>query len=409
MEGLSRKPELLCPAGDLTRLRCAVDFGADAVYLAGREFGMRTASPNFDDDSLREGIEYAHAHGVDVHITCNITPHNDEIDRIAAFAASAAKMGADAFIVGDLGTMQAVREAVPDAVIHASVQSGVTNYRTARALYELGAKRVVLARELSIGEIADIRAKTPRELELECFVHGAMCVSYSGRCLLSSYMTGRDANHGDCAQPCRWSYHLVEENRPGLYLDITETDKGTYILNADDLCMADHLGELAKAGVTSFKIEGRAKSHYYVAVTTNAYRGALDALLADPSAKAPQWVTDELGKISHRTYSTGFYYGRPANSQTYKTAGYIRDYAVAAVVEGYENGCVIASLKNKFAAGVVLDCLEPKREPFLVDTDGMLDEAGEPLAVANKPTMLLKIPFEREIAKGSLMRMKAEQ
>ncbi len=403
------KPELLCPAGDLTRLICAVDFGADAVYLAGKEFGMRTASDNFTADELKKGIDYAHAHGVSVHVTCNTTPHNDEIDRIGNFARLAADAGADAFIVGDLGAMSVVREAVPQAVIHASVQSGVTNYRTARQLYELGVKRVVLARELSLAEIADIRAKTPKELELECFVHGAMCVSYSGRCLLSSYMTGRDANRGDCAQPCRWSYSLMEQKRPGELFDITETDKGTYILNANDLCMAEHIGKLVDAGVSSLKIEGRAKSHYYVAVTTNAYRGAIDAYAADPTARVPDWVIDELGKISHRAYSTGFYFGKPTNSQTYLTAGYVRDYAVAAVVEGYEDGCVIASLKNKFAASTVLDCLEAKSAPFEVRTDGMLDENGAPLEVANKPTMLIRIPFERPIKAGSLLRMKTDE
>lgn len=402
---MMKSPELLCPAGDLTRLKCAVDFGADAVYLAGREFGMRTAASNFDEDELREGIEYAHNHNVAVHITCNITPHNDEIDRIADFAKAAYDMGADAFIVGDIGSIAAIREAAPDAVIHASVQSGVTNYRTADELYKLGAKRVVLARELSISEIRDIREKTPADLELEAFVHGAMCVSYSGRCLLSSYMTGRDANHGDCAQPCRWSYSLMEQTRPGRYFDITETDKGTYILNADDLCMAEHISDLVKAGVCSLKIEGRAKSHYYVAVTTNAYRGALDAFEKDNDAPCPQWVVEELNKISHRVYSTGFFYGRPEDAQTYKTAGYIRDYAVAAVVEGYSDGCIVASLKNKFYRGQLLDCLEAKHQPFMVAADDLRDENGAPIDVANKPTMIIKIPFERPVAVGSLLRM----
>ncbi len=402
-----KKPELLCPAGDLTRLICAVDFGADAVYLAGREFGMRTAADNFSLEELEKGIEYAHEHSVKVYITCNVTPHNDEVDRLADFAEQAYKLGADAFIVGDIGSISAIKERVPDAVIHASVQSGVTNYRTANMLKDLGASRVVLARELSIDEIAEIRAKTSPELEFESFVHGAMCVSYSGRCLLSSYMTGRDANHGDCAQPCRWSYSLMEQTRPGRYYDITETDKGTYILNANDLCMAEHLAKLAKAGVHSFKIEGRAKSHYYVAVATNAYRGAVDAYIANPDAPVPEWVIDELGKISHRTYSTGFYFGKPESSQTYETAGYIRNYSVAAVVEGYEDGCIVASLKNKFAAGTTLDCLEARKEPFFVDTTVLLDECGEQIEVANKPTMIIKIPYHTPVAAGSFLRMKS--
>lgn len=401
-------PELLCPAGDLTRLICAVDFGADAVYLAGEEFGMRTASSNFNAEELKSGIEYAHSHGVKVHVTCNTTPHNDEIDRLYPFVSSAYQAGADAFIVSDLGAMRIVQQAAPGAEIHASVQSGITNYQTANVLHEMGAKRVVLARELSIEEIADIRKKTSDSLELECFVHGAMCVSYSGRCLLSQYMTGRDANRGDCAQPCRWSYSLVEQKRPGEYYDITETDKGTYILNANDMCMAEHIGALVDAGVTSLKIEGRAKSHYYVAVTTNAYRAAVDSYVAHPDRPIPKWILDELNKISHRTYSTGFYFGRPVNGQTYPTGGYIRDYAVAAIVEGYENGHVIASLKNKFYRGTQLDCLEAGSPPFIVKTDELYDGEMNPIDNAPHPTMKIRIPFEREIKAGSLLRFEKE-
>jgi putative protease len=402
------KPELLCPAGDLTRLKCAVDFGADAVYLAGSEFGMRTASPNFTADEMCEGVRYAHEHGVKVHVACNITPHPDEMERLPEFIRQAVAAGVDAFIAGDLGVLALLRQYAPHTELHASVQSGVTNQYTACELHRLGANRVVLARELSLTEIKAIRDNTPPELELEAFVHGAMCVSYSGRCLLSSYMTGRDANHGDCAQPCRWSYSLMEQKRPGQYFDITETDKGTYILNANDLCMAEHIGELVEAGVTSLKIEGRAKSHYYVAVTTNAYRAAIDAWAEQPKQPMPAWIADELNKISHRTYSTGFYYGRPENAQTYLTAGYERDYSVAAVVEGYEGGCIIASLKNKFARGTVLDCLEAGSSPFSVPTDGVTDEQGEPLEAPNRPTMIIKIPFERAVKAGSLLRMKAE-
>ncbi len=403
--GIIKAPELLAPAGDLVRLKCAVDFGADAVYLAGREFGMRAGSANFTFEQMRDGIEYAHSRGVNVHITCNITPHSSEVDRIVDFAREAQALGADAFIVGDLGAIDAVKQGAPNAVIHASVQSGVTNYRTARMLYDMGVSRVVLARELSIDEVADIRAKTPRELEIETFAHGAMCVSYSGRCLLSRYMTGRDANHGDCAQSCRWSYSLVESNRAGRYYDITQTDKGTYILNADDLCMAEHIGDLARAGVCSIKIEGRAKSHYYVAVTTNAYRGALDAFGADNNAKCPEWVMAELNKISHRNYSTGFFYGEQDGAITYKSAGYIRDYSVAAVVEGYRDGCIVASLKNKFFAGTELDCLEPKCAPFIVDSSQLMDADGNRIEVANKPTMTILIPYSREVTVGSLLRM----
>ncbi len=257
----------------------------------------------------------------------------------------------DALIISDLGTLKLAQKYAENAEMHISVQSGIVNYETARAFYELGAKRIVVSRELSLGEIAEIRAKTPKELEIEAFVHGAMCVSFSARCLLSAYMTGRDANRGDCAQPCRWSLFTCGTKSDRVsFFDITEDEKGTYILNANDLCMAEHIPELIKSGITSFKIEGRAKSHYYTAVTANAYRGAIDEYLKDPSTyNTPSWVTDELNKISHRTYSTGFYFGTPQNSQTYENAGYIRDYAVAAVVEGYEDGFILARVKTNSA------------------------------------------------------------
>ena len=401
-------PELLCPAGDLTRLKAAVDFGADAVYLAGEEFGMRTAATNFGKEDLLTGIQYAHDRGVKVHITCNTLPHNEEIPRLPEFLEYLNDIGADAIIAADIGTMELVKKYAPKCELHASVQSGIVNYLTANAFYNMGAKRVVLARELSLNEIAEIRAKTPKELELEAFVHGAMCVSFSARCLLSSYMTGRDANRGDCAQPCRWSYSLIEEKRPGQHFDITETDKGTYILNANDLCMAEHLKELCDAGIDSLKIEGRAKSHYYVAVVTNAYRGAVDSLKnADDNWTLPAWVSDELNKISHRTYSTGFYFGTPQNAQTYKDAGYIRDYSVAAVVEGYENGKIIATLKNKFLRGQEFDCLEPGSIPFAVICNELYNEKDECIESAPSPMMTVKIPFEREIKKGSLLRIKS--
>ena len=401
-------PELLCPAGDIVRLKAAVDFGADAVYLAGEEFGMRTAASNFGEADLAEGINYAHSHGVKVHIACNVLPHNDEISRLPAFLEQADDMGADALIIADIGTMRLAQKYAPNTDIHMSVQSGIVNYQTANAFYELGAKRVVLARELSLTEIAEIREKTPRELEIEAFAHGAMCVSFSARCLLSSYMTGRDANRGDCAQPCRWSYSLMEEKRPGQYFDITETDKGTYILNANDLCMAGHLKQMRDAGVDSVKIEGRAKSHYYVSVVTNAYRGALDSLRDnDANWHLPEWVTEELNKISHRNYSTGFYFGRPENSQTYANAGYVRDYSVGAVVDGYSDGCIIATVKNKFFAGQVFDCLEPSSVPFCVPADIVYDaKTGEQIDVAPHPMMQVKIPFDREIKQGSLLRIK---
>ena len=402
-------PELLAPSGDLTRLKAAVDFGADAVYLAGEEFGMRTAASNFGEEDLKTGIEYAHSHGVKVHVTCNTIPHNSEIPRLPAFLETLNSLGADAIIASDIGTMGLVKKYAPDCELHISVQSGICNYETARAFHDFGAKRVVLARELSLDEIAEIRAKTPQDLELEAFAHGAMCVSFSARCLLSSYMTGRDANRGDCAQSCRWSYSLMEEKRPGQFFDITETDKGTYILNANDMCMAPYLDKMIKAGISSLKLEGRAKSHYYTAVVTNAYRGALDSLCENPlNWECPQWVLEELNKISHRTYSTGFYMGAPENSQTYENAGYVRDYSVAAIVDGYEDGCIVATLKNKFLKGQVLDCLEPKAPPFTVIAETLLNGKGEEIDSAPHPMMTIKIPFDRPVKAGALLRMKAE-
>ncbi len=409
LNNIIKVPELLAPAGDLTRLKAAVDYGADAVYLAGEEFGMRTAATNFGEAELKEGIEYAHSHNVKVHITCNTIPHNAEMPRLPDFLEKLNELGADAIIAADLGTIGMVKKYAPNCDLHISVQSGICNYETARAFYNLGAKRVVLARELSLEEIAEIRAKTPMDLEIEAFAHGAMCVSFSARCLLSSYMTGRDANRGDCAQPCRWSYSLIEEKRPGQHFDITETDKGTYILNANDMCMAEHLDKMTASGVDSIKLEGRAKSHYYTAVVTNAYRGALDSLSQNPlNWECPVWVSEELNKISHRNYSTGFYFGAPKNEQTYENAGYVRDYAVAAIVTGYEDGCITAILKNKFLKGQVLDCLQPKSAPIIITANELFDEKGNAIDSAPHPMMTIKIPYEKPLKTGSLLRMATE-
>lgn len=400
-------PELLCPAGDLTRLIAAVDFGADAVYLAGEEFGMRTAASNFGEDDLIKGIEYAHSKGVKVHVACNVVPHNEEMSRLPKFLEFLEEIKVDAIIASDIGTISLIKKYAPTREIHVSVQSGICNYVTANAFYEMGAKRVVLARELSLEEIIEIRQKTPKELEIECFAHGAMCVSFSARCLLSSYMTGRDANRGDCAQPCRWKYSLMEEKRPGQYFDITDTDKGSYILNANDMCMAPYLDKLAQAGIDSIKIEGRAKSHYYVAVTTNAYRAALDSLKNSQGEwKLEEYISQELDKISHRPYSTGFYFGTP--NQTYESAGYVRDYSVAAVVTGYEDGKIVAIMKNKFYVGQEFDCLAVKQKPFTFTVKELYDGQGNAIDNAPHPMMTVKIPYEREVPVGSLLRMKNE-
>lgn len=396
------KLELLCPAGDPDALRAAVDFGADAVYLAGREYGMRTASRNFDEAELREAVRYAHEQGARVHVTCNTLTRNQELDRLPAFLELAADAGADALIVADLGVMELARRYAPGVALHASVQAGVVNYGTARALYNLGAERVVLARELTLEEIAGIRAKTPPELELEAFVHGAICISESGRCLLSSYMTGRDAARGDCAQPCRWKYALVEEKRPGQYFPLAEEGRGSYILNSKDLCMAEHLPALTAAGVTSFKVEGRAKSSYYAAVTAAAYRAILDAYKADPAAPPPAWALEELHKISHRPYSTGFYFGRPEQESV--NGGYERGCKLAAVAAGWRDGMLTLYQRNKFCKGQTLDCLEPGGPSFTIRVEEMYDGEGNPIDAAPHAEMVVRIPCERPVKPGAFLR-----
>ena len=297
------KPEVLAPAGDFERLQAAVKYGADAVYLGATSFGMRANAGNFNEEELRAGVKFAHEHGVRVYLTCNILPTNEEADQLEEFLLRAADAGVDALIVADVGILMMARRLVPQIDIHISTQTGVVNYLTANELYKLGAKRVVLARELPLETIREIRRRTPADLEIECFVHGAMCMSFSGRCLLSNYLTGRDANRGECAQPCRWSYYLMEEKRPGQYFPIFEDEHGSYILNAKDMSMIDHIDDLVDAGITSLKIEGRAKSAYYVSVVTNAYRQAVDQYVADPeNYHLAGWLAEEVYKVSHREY-----------------------------------------------------------------------------------------------------------
>lgn len=398
-------PELLAPAGDMERLKAAVRFGADAVYLAGQEFGMRTASPNFSADELKKAVEYAHGNKVKVHLTCNTIAHNEELARLPDFFRTARFAGVDALIIADVGVMQMAKQYAPGVEIHISTQAGVANYAAANTLYEMGAKRVVLARELNLKEIAEIRENTPKNLELEVFVHGAMCVSFSGRCLLSSYLTGRDANRGDCAQPCRWKYALMEETRPGQYMPIAEDGSGSYILNSKDLCMIKHIPELIGAGVTSLKIEGRAKSAYYAAVVTNAYRQAIDEYIGSPESEVSPWIVDELDKISHREYSTGFYLGGEPG-QVYETGGYVRKYEVIAVCEEYSDGKAVLSQRNRFFRGDVADVLESGRRPYLLPLDDLYDDNGSPVESANHAQMTVILNTQIPIAKGAILRKK---
>ncbi len=402
-----KRPEILAPAGDRERLLAALRYGADAVYLAETRFGMRSAPANFTPEGLREAVRLAHAAGAKAYVACNVLPRNGEIDELPAYLETVQDAGADALIAADLGVLSLARRYAPRCAVHISTQTGVVNYEAARMLYELGASRVVLARELSLAEVAELCARVPAGLEVECFVHGAMCMSVSGRCLLSNVLAGRDANHGDCAQPCRWKYHLIEEKRPGEEYEIGEGEGGSYLLNANDLCMIDHIAALAEAGVASFKIEGRAKAAYYVAAVTNAYRSAVDAYerAGFPADYRPDsWMREELDKVSHRPYGTGFYFGMP--KQHIQSGGYIREYEVAAVVEGYAEGRLLLSQRNHFRRGEVLDVLEPGQEPFFLPAEELYDGEGMPIDCAPHPTMKLQIPWPRPLAEGSFLRRK---
>lgn len=399
------RPEVLAPAGDMERLRAALDFGADAVYLGGELFGMRAGAPNFDAQSLCEAVNLAHAKHVKVYLTVNTLPRNQEMALLPQFVEEAVRADVDAVIVADLGVFQTVRRLAPDLTIHMSTQTGIVNYATANVLYEMGARRVVLARELSLEEIAEIRRNTPADLELEVFVHGAMCVSFSGRCLLSAYFTDRDANRGACAQPCRWKYSLVEEKRPHLPMPIEETPEGTYILNARDMCMIDHIDKLAAAGVTSFKIEGRAKSAYYVSVVTNAYRLAMDTYLSNPDDfQLPQWIHDEVFKVSHRRYCTGFFFGHPNACQYYENAGYITTCEVVGIVERCENGHVYATQRNRFFAGDTVEILAPGQKPVTVCLKELYNGDGERIETANHAMMAFSFPCTTVFPKNAIIR-----
>ena len=397
------RPELLAPAGDMECLRAALEFGADAVYLAGQMFGMRTAPSNFTREELQTAVALAHVRGVRVYITCNTVPRNKEIDLLPDYLAFLQAAGVDALIVTDLGVIDLAKRYAPKVELHVSTQAGITNYAAANAFYQLGAKRVVLARETTMEEIAEIRAKTPKDLEIEAFVHGAMCMSFSGRCLLSNYMAGRDANRGACAQPCRWKYALVEEKRPGQYMPIYQEGEGSYILNSKDMCMVRHLPELLRAGVTSLKIEGRAKSSYYVAVTTNAYRWALDELEQHPDIPVSPWIVEELDKISHRPYSTGFYLGGEPGQETVQ-GGYVRNYEVIAVCEDYHDGIAILSQRNRFFRGETADVLEVGEQPFDLPLDELFDQDGQPIESAPHATMTVLLKTERPLKRGAILR-----
>lgn len=399
---LHRVSELLAPAGDMEKLRFAVAYGADAVYLSGQSFGMRAAAGNFDESELPQAVSYCHERGVRVFVTVNTMPRPGDLPDLPGHIAAIDRAGADAVIVADLGVCELVRRIAPRLRIHVSTQASVVNESAACAWHRLGASRIVLARELSIGEIAHIRAHTPPELELEVFAHGSMCMAYSGRCVLSNYLTGRDANRGACAQPCRWNYRLVEEKRPGEYFPVIEDDRGSTILSAQDLCTVQHLRELMEAGVDSLKIEGRAKTFYYAAVVTGAYRRALDA--AAQGREPPPDVMSELDKVSHREYSTGFYFGR-ARQQL--SDGYLRSWDVCAcVLSCDESGRARLRQKNKCVTGDELELLMPGREAVAFTLGPMWDESGALIDAAPHPMMLFETVLPLPVPPYSILRKK---
>ncbi|MEA4964283.1 MAG: U32 family peptidase [Oscillospiraceae bacterium] len=399
------RPELLSPAGDPERLRMALTFGANAVYLSGKQYGMRGACGNFDEAALRDAVRLCHKTGARVHVTVNTLPRDEEMAALPSYLELLSEIGADALIVADLGVFNLARRYAPHCELHISTQAGVVNSAAAEGWFDLGAKRVVLAREMSLEEIAHLRRHTPRELELETFVHGSMCVSFSGRCLLSNYMTGRDGNRGVCAQPCRWKYALMEETRPGQYFPISEAAEGTYILNSKDLCMIDHIPALLEAGIDALKIEGRNKSSYYTAIVTNAYQHAIEAAMAG-TPLAPVW-REETEKVSHRNYYTGFYFGTPGNSQFYGDSRYVRDWQISAIVVSCgADGAAVLTQRNRFCVGDTLELVTPDAEPVALIAEAMTDGEGTPLTVCPHPQQEIHMKLPRFAPPDSILRRK---
>lgn len=431
-----QKPEVLAPAGNLRNVKAALDYGADAVYCGGKAFGMRSAPKNLSLEDFEEAAKYAHQRGGRIYVTCNILPRNDEIEQMNQYLYDLSSTGVDALIVTDIGVLMSARQIVPNMEIHISTQAGVTNYQAANALYELGARRVVLARELDLEAIREIRKRTPGDLDIECFVHGSMCMAFSGRCLISNHLTGRDANHGDCAQSCRWKYHVVEEKRPGEFFPVEVTDQGTFMFNSHDMNMLEHVDEVLDAGVTSLKIEGRAKSTYYVAAMANAYACALDAYMQQrgfenergevlkefpdgyqenvdaPRVELPEWLKHEPYKVTHRKYSTGFYYPDAPAGENIHSGGYINDWHVVGEVLSYdrEEKRLYLFSRNKIEPGQTIEFLLPRTAPipYVVPQEGLLDEYGHAVETINHPAHKFSIPCEVEIPTGVMIRAQSK-
>ncbi|SUB76246.1 peptidase U32 family protein [Peptoniphilus indolicus] len=401
------KIELLAPAGDLNKLYTAIDYGADAVYLGGESFGLRKASKNFSIENIKKGVEYAHERGKKVHVTMNIIPHEDDIVGVEEYAKQLEKIGVDAVIVSDPGMFMRIKEAT-NLPIHISTQGSVTNSSTVNFWAKMGAERVVLARELSLKEVRKIVNEVGNKIEIETFAHGAMCMSYSGRCLLSNYMTGRDANQGDCSQACRYKYYLVEEKRPGEYFPIEEHEEGSFILNSKDLSMIEHIDDLIESGVASLKIEGRVKSEYYLATVIRSYRMAIDAYYEDPeNYKFDSSLLDEIKKVSHRDFTTGFFYGKAnEDSQVYTDNSYIRGYDFVGIVLEYDKDTKLAKIeqRNRIFKGESVEIFGPSVKHFTQKLEYMTDEKGNEIEVANKAKQIFYLKLDKDVKPGYLLR-----
>lgn len=403
-----KKPELLAPAGDLEKLKVAILYGADAVYIGGEHFGLRAKAKNFTIDEMKEGINFAHSHNSKVYVTANIIAHNEDFHGMGEYFKTLEQIGADAILVADPGVFQVAKEYVPNMQIHLSTQANNTNYKSANFWYSLGIKRIVVARELSLEEIKQISQNINDDMEIEAFIHGAMCISYSGRCLLSNYMTNRDANRGECSHPCRWKYYLVEEKRPNEYIPVIENERGTYIYNSKDLCMINHIPDLIDAGIKSFKLEGRMKTAFYVGTVVKAYREAIDDYYNNPEIYKTKldYYIQEVSKASHREYTTGFYYGKPSgNEQIYTNNSYIRTCEFIGTVLDYDSETKIATIeqRNKFSVGEQIEIMQPKGY-FKYTIENIEDENGNKIESAPHPKQIVKMKIDSTVNKFDMLR-----
>ncbi|MEW9096154.1 MAG: U32 family peptidase [Clostridiaceae bacterium] len=399
------KPEILAPAGNLEKLKTAILFGADAVYLGGSKLNLRAFADNFSDEELKEGIEFAHSRGKKVYVTVNVFPHNEDLEGLDEYLIQLQDLNVDAVLVADPGIIMTAREVVPNLEIHLSTQANNVNWKSGLFWYNQGVKRIVMARELSIEEIKGIRNKLPEDCEIEAFVHGSMCMSYSGRCVISNYMTGRDSNRGQCAQPCRYKYSVVEEKRPNQYFPVIEDERGTYLFNSKDLCMIKHIPELVQAGINSLKIEGRMKSSYYVAAAVKSYREALDSYFENPEEYTfkEEWM-DNLLKTSHREYYTGFYLG-DKDSVVYESSSYIRDYDIVGIVRGYDEatGDAIIEQRNKLFEGDVVEVLRPTGDNFKIKLQNLRDEKGNKIDATPVAQMIYKANVDKSLEENYML------